>query len=270
MTNNPRKIKRIEFAAYGLTDLSDATQLNALLEAMESIPQFAPDAVSRDERKREEYKREQAVERFAGHQLSTNNWNIYRRRAVKYAAMVKANRGPGFHIEFDAKMAVKHYPALFDWANTIADAFKPDYAVLTMLHEYDDTRPYISPLEEEIERFLYSSVSHPSAYYNVGPSGLGYQTWLSEHYLDQFGEGFLAETPNVMLEKQAWGGTKIIMGNSDSPWLLSPEELVENWRPAMEHLWKKGIFREQYIDDIGAVRVRPGANRIDARKITAW
>ena len=255
---------------YGPTDLSDPDQLNAVLEAMESMPQFAPDAVSRDERKREEYERKQAVERFSGHQLSTNNWNIYRRRAVKYAAMVKANRGPGIHIEFDPKMAAKHYPALFDWANAIVATFKPDYAVITMLHEYDDSRPYTSLLEENLEPFLYSSVSRPSPYYNIGPSGLGHMTWLSEHYLKQLGDDYLIATPNVSIEKQAWGGSSITMGTNASPWSLSPAELVENWRPAMEHLWKKGIFKEQYIDENDAIRVRAGVNRIEARKITAW
>lgn len=255
---------------YGPTDLSDPDHLNAVLEAMEGMPQFAPDAVSRDERKREEYERKQAVERFSGHQLSTNNWNIYRRRAVKYSAMVKANQGPGIFIEFDAKMASKHYQALFEWADTLVSSFKPDFAVMAMLYEYNSSRPYISPLEEEIVRFLYSCVSQPGDYYMRGPSGLGQMTWIGDYVLDQIGEEYLSKTPNVGLARLPWGGTRITMGADEYPWFLNPEKLVEAWRPAMEHLWKKGIFLEQYLDDKGAVRVRPGKNRAEARWITAW
>lgn len=263
MENVFRVLKRIELNAFGTTDLSQPAIMHEVLLAMESDPAFTPDSSSGDERKRSPYNRDwvmEAAER--GGPYCFENWFYFaRRKAAKYSGYIITGKEPCIGLEFNPKMSPKNFAKLFVWADRVMQAFKPDYASLTFIYEHE-IRPWPTELDKSVQGFLYSSVTVPGTYYGSGPAGVGLYTWIGRHFLDQIGGDFLMQTPHVTAEKQGWGGVRLSLGDTAEPWNLTPEEISSHWEPAMEHLWQKGIFAEQYVDEKGALRARKGQNSI--------
>lgn len=247
MTSTERNIFKIELNLFGLTDLSRPEEFNRVLDEFDRDALFTPDSLSQDERKNKTYDRDWVVEEAAKRKRNFENWfYIKRRRVAKYEGAFVAGKEPYFYLAFNPKLNPKNYPKLFAFIDRVVDALRPDFASLTIVPEYQK-RPWPTELDQEIAHYLYSSLSSIGDYRDNGPSGLGLYTWLSDHYIQQIGEEHLKKTPNVTITKKDWGDVRISLGPNNEPWTLDAQALVDNWRPAMEHLWQAGVFAEQYI-----------------------
>lgn len=208
--NKIRPTCKIYLRLFGITDITERKQLSQLLNAFESNDLFFPELISKDERKYVPYDRHKCIEEI------TNNQQAYlkfersieirkRKGAVKYGGYFTPCSTPSVGIDINHKLSKKHYPALLQWSQNIVDAFRPDYASLLFLPEYDEA-PWPTELDKSLNSFFLSSWSYHAAYKSAGASGIGMYTWLSNYLLDHIGLENIESTPNIFTKEQDWGG----------------------------------------------------------------
>lgn len=247
MTSTERNTIRIKLTLFGLTDLSRPEEFNRVLDEFDRDALFTPDSISQDERKNKPYDKDWLVDEAVKRKCDFQDWYyIKRRRVAKYEGAFVLGKKPYLYLEFNPKLNPKNYPALFEFIDRVIDALRPDFASLTIIPAIQRD-PWPSKLDQEIDHYVHSSLSSIGDYRDNGPSGLGLYTWLSDHYIQQIGQAHLDNTPHVTITKKDWGGVRISLGPNNEPWTLDAQALVENWRPAMDHLWQAGVFAKQHI-----------------------
>jgi hypothetical protein len=220
---------------FGTTSLREQGNLNALLDALERFPKCVPEFWSLSERSKLPYSRSEICEQ------SESAYSIYLRRnkVAKYFGWFKIGFKPYVDFEFNPSLAERDWPLFFQFADALAQAFKPDIATVYISPSYADA-PWPNDEDKYLNLMVRSANIIPVKYYKEGPRGLAMRTYLGPHYIEQFGRELLLSTPGAAIEEQQWGGMRLDL--SETPWALSVPDLIAHWKDAMDHLSPAQVF----------------------------
>jgi len=235
-------IRAIRFGLNGRIDLHNPAIRAEIVSAWETEPAFTPELAGFDERYLDKYSPTDLTGEIDPGFPFTRM--IKRRKAVRFFGDIQGGAEPRLVYDFHPSISVKNIAKLFLWADTMADAFRPEAGTLTIV----PVMPVVNATNYmDHERFSKGSVLLGGTYYQRGPL-LGMHTWLGQHFVDLIGKDNLFAIPDAKVIDTSWGGVKIILGGFDKPWEIDFDTLIDTWLTSMNYLWQFGVFCEQKVN----------------------
>ena len=231
----------------GTTPLFRVNVLTAILDALESDPLLAPESYSTQERTNLPYRRSEVLSIIQDEQPCAKDIFIRHSKPTRYEAMLVVGSAPYVRVNFDPKIARKHWAAFFALADKLVAAFRPDVATVHIWHPWKD--PPTDPDDADLLLTARCANLIPASYYKGGPRGLAMRTYFGPHYIAQFGRAFLLDTPAVVTEGPA---DKLRIDLEKDPWALDVPSLLAAWRRAMAHMRQSPVLATVQVKPSGA------------------
>lgn len=221
---------------YPSVNLKNEQVLNGLLNALEMFEVFTPTHWGHSELTRLSYDRELLLEKASNENKS--EIHIHRTTTVDYTGYFNLNRSFSAFFQMKFKSIPQHmWPQLFELSNYIAQEIQPRFGITHMFW------PTEIPWQNERQRYHrwmnFSAQTAPVNFGTKGPLGLGNRTYLSHDVMDLFGEKVIQSAP-VYVENLDWGG--VFMDIVERPWEAAPDQVLDSWIKAMEHLQSTKIL----------------------------
>lgn len=253
----PYKPRLIAIDMVGARPLYSGAVRAALVDALLSIPDLAPEQMSLDESREVPLDRQALSKDWAP---SQSTQFLRRTRGQPYELRLALSKSPRLIMEFPAeKTPARSLPLVFRVGDLLAEVFQPDMGWVHIVAEHP-----APPLDAEAvtqELMDLSADGHPKRYRDPGPGGLGLRTYLGPFIVEQVGLQRLTTLPSpAQVFELPWGGVRVDL--AEAPWSASATTLRQSWRSAMEHLRPAEFFALFSMNTQGVLRKQRAARCI--------
>jgi len=254
------KIRDIIFCLNGSAVSSDHEIIENTFKQLEADPAFSPEFINkRGGKKFDPYSWELLNGERLQHFLEWGT-TVARRKTVQYTCDVNVKHEPCMSFRFKRSTSNKNIEKLFQWSDSVVNAYQPDAATLTVVPQLPNER-----CEESIklDQAFSAGFLLPNTYPKYGPK-LGMCTWLSQLHVDAIGLQNLKATPLMTVDENDRGGVKLMLGESRCPWEMDVQTWVDTWHTAMDHLRTFHVFAYPVVKG-SKVKVYRGRNCLTPR-----
>lgn len=217
---------------YPSVSLHNESVLTRLLEALERFDAFMPTHWGHDELTRLNYDPKELIEQALSKQRPRSEIHLHRTKAAQYSGYFD------LHLSFRAYLHIKFtsvpralWPQFFELSDGIANVVQPRFGIAHMF--WPSTIPWQNE-RQRLHRWMnFAAQTAPVNFGPKGPLGLGNRTYMNGEMIELFGKEAIQSAP-VIRKELDWNGVRLDI--ADPLWEAAPEELLDSWLQAMEHL----------------------------------
>lgn len=176
------QIREIAFCLNGRADPKNYEILKSVFSPMDADPAFRPEYIRNAERRHDPY----GPESLSGERLqNVERWGtqISRKKTVRYSGDLTFEPEPCLYIKFHRSISNKNKEKVFQWSDSVVNAYRPDAGTLTIVPYLPDE---ITEKNTKLRQAFSGSFLSQGTYPRYGPK-LGMYTWLSRLHVEAIG-----------------------------------------------------------------------------------